>query len=375
MTDGAGARTGMAARWAHAVDVRAVVVVILVTAVSILLIGIEGGILFHPEIVAVHGDQRLYYDLARSLLLGEPVKSLYTLGYPLFMVPLIAATGVSPDWRSIMAPLIALQAFAITPASVYLILCAKSARWQAAICALAVLYVGAVLIPSPDPLTKYNLVGLIPLSEPLGVLCLLSVYAIVFAAGRRPSTFAALGAGVVAGFTVLVKSPLALLLVPAVVEAFRMGWRRELAVAALAALAAITPQILYNLAVGGSIRFSGYAWWAEITRDKNARMIEQLYGFPSTAMFSPAYLRVNLSRLAWSWLPLALLAAPLVVTGGPLGKALAIATLVDIAFYLSYWWSAAGGLIDRFLLPNVLLVFWALGRGQPSEPGGSPRAI
>jgi hypothetical protein len=91
-------------------------------------------------------------------------------------MPLIAIENFSSDWRSIMNELIFLQAFIVVPATYFIIFRNLNIQRSLILFLIVFFYYLAIFFNSNDPLTKYNLLGLIPLSEPVTVLVLISIY-------------------------------------------------------------------------------------------------------------------------------------------------------------------------------------------------------
>src|SRR6266446_6362905 len=102
----------------HRLGIFAAVVVAAISAACLIQ---NGSPYFELPLLTQVGDQRLYYDLTLSLLRRSFEKSPYTVGYSLFMAPFALATGVSPDWRSIMPSLIAVQSLILIPLSFFMI--------------------------------------------------------------------------------------------------------------------------------------------------------------------------------------------------------------------------------------------------------------
>lgn len=333
-------------------------------AISTVLMITNGSVIFEHDFLERVGDQRLYHGLALGIVELEFPKSLYTVGYPLFLVPAVLLTGQQADWASIMPVVIPLQALVVVPVTMWLVFANKTGRYVLLVASALGAYILMLFLTSRDVLVGYNLLGLIPYSEPLAILMLVISYHVYLAAIRSepdPGVWrlALLGACVAA--CLLTRNTLAILLLPIFVDMLTARRVRHLAGLSVFVGIFYLPQLIYNYLATGSAFFNGYAWWASEKIEKDRAYIERLYGIDSTAQFSVEYLRQNVTNLWSRYAPVVVLSALNLFKPNRFTVMVVAASMMNVVFYLAYWWSAAGGLIDRFLLPNVILLLYVLG--------------
>jgi len=128
-----------------------------------------------------------------------------------------------------------------------------------------------------------------------------------------------------------------------------------------------SPQLIWNFWVNHSIFFNGYAWSASKNIEANEAYIQSIYHIKSSSMFALNYLYQNMYSLFWHFLPLLGLLIIFKFWKTPSQKIIFIMTIFNIIFYLSYWWSGAVDLIDRFLMPNYILMFYLISRYKLSN--------
>lgn len=333
----------------------------IILVVTLLLL--NNSYIFEKEIVEVHGDQRLYYELSLSIVQGHPTKSLYSLGYPFFYIPFIILTGVKANWQSIMPYVVLVQSLFLIPASISYIFSKKSKSAFSMTFILLTLYY-LFLLTSSDSLIKYNILGLIPLSEPLNIFLLLTSYHIYISKiqGKWFSSRNSILLGCFLASTVLVRQVSAILLFPIIIDMFIQKNFRTVISTGLSGLFFLSPQLIYNYFVGDNLFFNGYEWWAEMTVDKANIMKESTFGFSSNTEFSLQYFVQNAENLLTRYIPIFVFICYIFYSNFKKRNvfviSIAVASLLNTILYLSYWWSGLGGLIDRFLLPMVFLLLY-----------------
>lgn len=338
---------------------------ILIILNSVLLI-INGSWIIERKIVEFYGDQQLYFDLAYNVLMGRNLKSPYTLGYPIFYMILIVIHDFPKDWTVIMGAVVSLQAFVMVP-SIFFFIYRKQTRQALVILSLIfTFYFLNNIFFAIDPLLKYNFLGLVPLSEPLSILITVLCYVVYFKLNSAPvqeksnlSIIAFLG--FLIAFCVMIRYASVLLIAPIFLDLLLNKKFKLFVVTGIFSALFFTPQLVWNYWVSGNITFNGYIWWAEVINPVKTLMdIKGLYGIDSTAMFSIEYLKVNCLKLITTYTPLILLVLFSRLWKTKIEILITIFTIVNIIFYLSYWWSINGNLLERFLLPNYFLVIFFL---------------
>ena len=324
--------------------------------------------IFHPEIVVKHGDQIHYFELANNISNLVAAKSLYTLGYPLLYLFIIMIDGDVASWQAAMPYIITFQAFVIFPAIIYLIFRNLRISDVFVIGALLLYYYYTQLIASTDPLTKYTALGLISLSEPIAILCLLLCYQIFFRITENSFNTKSLSRqflllALFTAYALMTRQTLALLIAPIYIYFLQEKQYRICLKVMSYAILFYLPQLIWNYWVSRDILFNGYAWWnSEVAWEMHQEMIYTLYNITGKALFSLDYFTQNSKNI----FPAYFLLLVLLVIGrfwkSKIGIYLAIFTLLNVIFYLSYWWSAASGLIDRFLLPNYALIIFFISK-------------
>lgn len=323
----------------------------------------NGSVIFNHEFLGAFGDQQLYYRLAYRLAHWEFETSWYTIGYPLLYLPLIILTGVSAHWESIMPLLIPLQSFVLMGTVIYLVFRTKTRRYAYITAGLMVLYYCIWLVFSQDALVKYNALGLIPLSEPLAIFLLISSYHIYlkyFRAQDPHIKFFVLFAGLMM-WGILTRSVSVVLYAPLFVDMLLSGRLRTLLKIGLLMGIFYVPQLLYNYYCSGDWLYNGYTFNSARRAEKEKNIIEGLYGIRTNTMFSMHYFLVNVRELFVRYLPLLALAIGCFAyqkRNRRLVNLVLIFTVINLCMFLAYWWSKTGGLIDRFLLPNMFLLFY-----------------
>ena len=344
---------------------------LLFIVVSLTLVLLNGSWLFQYDFISKIGDQRLYYRLAYGLVQGEFPKSLYTIGYPLFYAPFIVITGVSASWQSIMSYVIPVQSLLLMPATVYLIVKDKTKRNALVTLGIMLVYLAYLALFSSDRLIVYNFFGLIPLSEPLAIFCLIASYYVYLKLVKQKQSYKGLALlAMLFAFALMTRNTIVILFLPLLADMALDKAYKRLVMFGLMSSVFYFPQLLYNHASSNDWFFSGYMWWAAQNKAKDMANIEQLYGITSDAMFSLEYLRVNVVRLAASYLPVAIIGAAIRwCQKDRFSLLVLLCSLVNVLFFLSYWWSAAGGLLDRFLLPNFFLLMFIIGNRLLKQKG------
>lgn len=338
----------------------------IIGLINALLVWLNQSWVFERFIIENYGDQQLYFELAYSILSGEKRKSIYTLGYPVFFMIFILKEGLTSDWRQIIAEVIFTQAFIIVPLTFFLIFRKLSVKYFLIIFTITLYYYLTNLLLAPDPLLRYNFLGLVPLSEPLAVLLIIVVYLVyhrlrrVERVGKREMlTFG--GLGFLIAFCILVRSTLAVLIVPIFLDLLISRKIKAFAILLVSSFIFFIPQLLWNYWVSHNVFFSGYLWWnSEIAEDLNRGIIKRIYGIDSNQIFSLVYLKQNLRTLFLAYFPLIALLVYSRMWRNKLEILVTALSVANILFYLSYFWSAEFDLIDRFLLPNYLLVIFLL---------------
>ncbi len=333
---------------------------LLFILISVNLLIINGSFLFESDFLHKVGDQKLYYSLAHKLALLDGEKSYYTLGYPLLYLPFILLTGIKDSWTSIMPAVISLQAFIMLPSSIYLIFKTKTRKYALISFGLLCTYYFFFVMRSEDILTKYTFFGLIPLSEPLSIFLLLGAYHtyLKYFYSSTPKVKHNLLLSILITWGVLTRNISVILYLPLFIDLLLDKKFRTLCQIGVLSIVLYTPQLIYNFLVSGDVLFNGYKWNAALRAEKNSRAIESLYGVKSSALFSFHYFTANFTSLFAQYLPLFFLATINVVRKNRFLLLVVFCSCLNLILYLAYWWSKAGGLMDRFLLPNVFLLLY-----------------
>lgn len=342
--------------------------IFLTTVFFVLFIAIKiasnGSFIFEEEFITNYGDQTLYFELARGLYNLTLIKSQFTLGYPFVFLPLIAMYNNTHRWQDVMPALIFIQALVVVPFSLVMILRNKKHLTRLTTTIALILYF-LFLNTSEDQLVGLNLLGLIPLSEPVVTILLICTYWIYisFVKNKRYSSLPIFFLGLCISASVMTRQTSVILITPVFIDLLFSKEYKKLLILSLISFALFSPQLFYNYKVGGSPTFNGYTWWAETREEENNIMKQALYGFSTEAIFSARYFVHNLTQLATRYSILLLAIVPLasMVRKDRLATLILFATIANLVFHLSYWWSAADGLIDRFLLPNFLLLLFYWG--------------
>jgi hypothetical protein len=215
------------------------------------------------------GDEVGYFEIAHSLLSGNPVPQPYTLGFPLLLIPFfVLRPGSVAD---LVQPVAACWAFVMFPIGQYLLARLTervSGRRIAGECAvllwtglpvLVLATVRSVGKPLMAEVASVHLTWAQMLSDgPATLFALLTIYLFVRTIGPRDSRRAYVLLGLVAGFSVMVR-PTNCFAVIAIFTGLLVARRIPEAFTVIAfAFIAFLPQLLYNEhAFGGLLRF-GY---------------------------------------------------------------------------------------------------------------------
>ncbi len=333
---------------------------VLFAMISLVLIISNGSFIFEYDFINRYGDQNLYYKLAYNLAKWEFPKSPYTLGYPLMYLPFIIVTGIRESWTSIMNFVIPLQAFILIPSSIFLIMKDKTKKWALVTLGLMVGYYFVFLLKSEDILIKYNVLGLIPLSEPLAVSTLITSYWIYlrYLKVEKPKiAHIVLFAGLFS-ISLLTRNTSLILFLPIFVDLLIDKRLRQVLYIGILAAVFYAPQLIYNYMASKDVLFNGYVWWASNKVEKNTNTIEAIYGVRSSAMFSMQYFAFNITHLLVQYLPLVALCFVNLFKKSRFVSLVVVFSMLNLVFYLSYWWSGTGDLLYRFLLPNIFLLLF-----------------
>ncbi len=357
-------------KWAKSLLVNnyfAFCVVLFILLINTVLLLQNGSWLFESQVLENYGDQRLYFELAYNILSVNNTKSLYTLGYPVFYIPFIIWENFTNDWRMIMNEVIFIQAFVIIPLVFFLIFRKLDYKKSLIIALIIVFYYFNNILFAPDPLLKYNFLGLIPLSEPLAILLLLLSYCFYYKlksvellSKKEMLNFILLG--FIFGFTILIRTTTVILLVPIVLDMIFSKNFKKFLLLALGAFIIYIPQLIWNQWVSGMFFFNGYIWWEYVNMSNNMVYKQALYGFAEPNSFSLSYFFVNVWKLIPSYIVLIYLLLFIRPWKTKFEVFIMICTILFIVIHLAYWWSAASNLIDRFLLPNFFLLFFVYGQ-------------
>jgi hypothetical protein len=336
---------------------------IAVAAISAACLIRNGSPYFELEFVSRVGDQRLYYDLTLGLLRRSFEKSPYTIGYSVFMAPFAIATGVSPDWRSIMPGLIAVQSLILVPLSFFAIYRAVScAKAFAALSLLFAVYYCSLLLRSSDVLIKWDFLGLVALSEPIAIALLLAFHALLLKDELKLSQ--ALVAGAVMGAALMCRSTLIILLIaPVIMLVLARRWALVVSLG-MSCCAIYSVQLYVNYRMGGSVRFNGYAWWNELNASFNRDTIRAIYGVDATALFSIDYLRRNVTALLPNYALLLYFCFRVFLSDNVRGLLVAGSLMAFLILHLAYWWSGTYDMIDRFMMPAFFLSLFYIARSM-----------
>lgn len=343
-----------------------VIILIYVLLISLVLL-FNKSFYFEYEILAIYGDQKQYYQLAYNLSNLVFEKSQYTIGYSLFYIPFVILKRGIEDWHSIMPLVIFTQSLIITPITLFLILITKSRRYVIYTVIIFLTYL-LFLFTSLDPLTKFNLVGLVPLSEPLTSLYLVLSYFIYlkFIKVNRLKKFNLyiLILGILISLTILTRQASVILLLPIFLDLLINKEYRKLIYISLLSFIFFIPQFFYNYKVSGGIYFDGYKWWASNEVLRNNELKYKLYGFVDSSIFSIKYFIPNLKILFWRYISFLILPLILLIRYRrkiSIVHLVILFSILNLLFHLTYWWSNFSDLIDRFLLPNVYLLLFLFG--------------
>jgi hypothetical protein len=338
-----------------------------------------GTFIFHQG-----GDQDSYFALARSILDGHPIRSQFTLGYPLLLIPWIVVFQPASS-TSLIPPIAIFHAFVLFPLSqgIFLTLAARITRRRlVALAALflwtvlpILLYIGLALVNHVQlgALWAGHLVWLQMLSDPPATFLTLLSFWLLFrlidsAVPRRELGWAA-ALGAACGLLLLIRinSVLSVGVVLLVLTVSRR-WRALALVIGLS-IVFFCPQLVYNAANFGSPFAVGYVVFDQTSQG----LMNFIYP-----------LKVLTSRyafLAWG----GLFSLAVLMGGGlyALWRADRIGTLIIglwaagyLAFFSLYYYSWTGSLF-RFLIPvypayallTVSLLLYRKDRPRPGTPG------
>lgn len=339
--------------------------IVLITINFVLLIQ-NGSWIFEKFTVENYGDQQLYFQLAHSILTRTPQKSIYTLGYPIFFMIFIIKDHMTPDWHQIMAEVISTQAFLIIPFTYFLIFRKLNLKYFLTVLVILIFYFLTSILYAPDPLLKYNFLGLQPLSEPLAILTLILVYFLYFRISQfetitRNRLFLIVLTGILVAYCIMVRTTSAVLIAPLFLHLLLERKFKLILILGVVSAFSFIPQLLWNYWVSHNFLFSSYLWWnTEIASDLNKGIISRIYKVDSEEIFSFIYLKQNLITLFQSYFPLILLLIFARMWRNKFEILFFSFSIVNIIFYLTYFWSAEFRLIDRFLLPNFILAVYIL---------------
>jgi hypothetical protein len=236
------------------------------------------------------------------------------------------------------------------------------------IATLLTYYYFTQLLSSQDPLTKYTALGLIPLSEPLAILCLLLSYVLFFRikekkVDKKSSNVLIVGLALFIAYTLMTRQTLAILIAPIFIYFLQEKWYGLVVKVMSYSFLFYVPQLIWNYWVSRDLLFSGYSWWnSEVAGEMHQKMIYALYNINGNALFSVDYFMQNVKNLFSSYFFLFVLLVIGRFWQSRPGLYVAVFTVFNIVFYLSYWWSGASGLIDRFLLPNYFLIIFFMAK-------------
>ncbi len=334
---------------------------LLFVLVSVVWILINGSFMFEYEFINKVGDQQLYHSIAYKLAHFSGEKNYYTLGYPFFYLPFVLLTGVQASWESIMPLVIPTQSFVLMPLAIYLIFRNKTRYHAVVVLALLSIYYFRWLLVSQDFLIKYTFFGLIPLSESLSILLLILTYDVYlkYFRNKNPKTKHFIWLSLLIAWGALTRNVVLILVMPLFID---LLWDKKFKYFIKLGLISgllYSPQLLYNYLISGDPMFNGYVWKSQQREAKNMKLIEALYGIKSSALFSMKYMEINLRKLVMQYSPTVAMGVFVPITKKHrLVILVAIFSLINVVFFSTYWWSITGGLMDRFLMPNVFLLFY-----------------
>ena len=333
---------------------------VIFVAASIVQILMNGSFIFEYEFLNKFGDQKLYYDLAYNIAHGNFPKSPYTLGYSLFYLPFIFITGIKQNWEAIMIPIISIQAFILVPVTIFLLFINKGKKVALFVFGILVIYFLLFLRTSEDRLIGFNFFGLIPLSEPLAVFLLISSYHVYlkYLKISHYKIFYLIIFSFLFAWSLLTRNTIIILYLPIFLDMLLDNKHKNLFLITTVSFLFYTPQLIYNYLCSGNLFFNGYVWWANNSIIKTMRTIKALYGVESSKMFSVEYLKINIHELFFQYMPLIALSIFNYLNKNRFTLLVLLFTLINLVFHLAYWWSKAGGLIHRFLMPNVFLLLF-----------------
>jgi hypothetical protein len=337
--------------------------------ISFLLIKINNSFFFQYDILSKYGDQQIYYSQALDILNYRNNKSPSTIGYSIFYIPFIVFNVIfkifSADWRSITPLVIFVQSFILVPLTFFLIFKKKEFKTFLFGFLLLFLYYFLIIFTSKEPLIKYLYFGLIPLAEPLAILILIFIYEMYFTkidktASNNVNIKNFFIFSICISYLLMVRSTTLLLLLPIALDLLFKKKYKIIILLMLLTLIFFSPQLIYNFWVGESFFWYSYNWWNSLPHhiEKYTKLIESTYYLTSSKIFSFDYLKLNMFKLFYHYCYLIFLLILLVFQRKIFSIYIFVSSLINLFFYLSYFWSPISDTIDRLLLPNYIVVIY-----------------
>jgi hypothetical protein len=344
---------------------KGIAALILILLINITILYVNGSAFFEKDFLDRIGDQRLYFDLTKNLLGLNIVKTPYTLGYSLFLLPFVLITNAQ-NWKEIISLLIPFQSLILTPAICYMVFNKSLDKKAYVVASLSLIYYVYIFMFSGDRLMRYTVLGLIPLSETLAIFLLILAYYYFdnYLYNKNIGLEKLLPLSLLIIGCIYVRNTYGILFIPIFYYFIQKRSYRDLLVLLLFLALLYLPQLAYNYMAFHTLTLNGYTWWGDLNEASNRAMIQQIYHVDSAAMFSPQYLIINIVGLFPSYLLMLLVVLFVRPYRNSMNAIVKIAGAFNILFYLAYWWSGAGGLIDRFLMPGVILYLYFLGRSE-----------
>jgi len=110
---------------------------------------------------------------------------------------------------------------------------------------------------------------------------------------------------------------------------------------------------------------SEWKWWNELNAASHRALTLSIYGIDSSDMFSAGYLRRNLIVLLPHYALLLYLCFRVSLLDNIRGILVAGSLMAFMILNLAYSWAAAGGLVDRYLMPAYFLALFYIAQSMP----------
>lgn len=221
------------------------------------------------------GDDRLYFDLANSLINFQPVMSKFTLGFPIFLIPFILITNAS-DRGDIHNPFVIFNSIGLYSLAIILVgQIAKKLTENKYVSLIAALlfaffpfkFITVTRIPGWGYRYKYVFLSLSGLSigntVPSMFFSILGIYFFLYADYKQTNNHLKYIylSGISLGFTMLLRMNNLLLLIPLFLfSLFKKKFKDFLIIVGICLIIFI-PQFVYNSYFFGNPLMSGYIYY------------------------------------------------------------------------------------------------------------------